>query len=60
MERAGTTIITPFPPRRATDFAPGKFDLSYGFIRLLKSVGLAWDVRIPPAEKLKFESRRAA
>ena len=35
-------------------------DLSYGFIRLLKSVGLAWDVRTPPAEKLKFESPRAA
>jgi hypothetical protein len=35
-------------------------DLSYGFIRMLKAVGLAWDVRIPPAEKLKFDAPRAA
>ena len=31
-----------------------------GFIRTLKALGLAWDVRMPPAEKLKFESRTAA
>jgi fatty-acid desaturase len=35
-------------------------DLSYAFIRTLEAVGLAWDVRTPPAEKLKFEIKRAA
>jgi stearoyl-CoA desaturase (delta-9 desaturase) len=49
-----------FPTSARHGLRPLEFDLAYGFIRLLKSVGLAWDVRIPPAEKLKFESPRAA
>jgi stearoyl-CoA desaturase (delta-9 desaturase) len=49
-----------FPTSARHGLRPWEVDLSYGFIRLLKSVGLAWDVRTPPADKLKFESSRAA
>jgi stearoyl-CoA desaturase (delta-9 desaturase) len=30
-----------------------EIDLAYGFIRMLKAVGLAWDLHFPPADKLK-------
>ena len=33
-----------------------EIDLAYGFIRLFKAMGLAWDVHTPPAEKLKLAS----
>jgi stearoyl-CoA desaturase (delta-9 desaturase) len=49
-----------FPTSARHGLRAWELDLSYGFIRLLKSVGLAWDVRTPPAEKIKFESLRAA
>ena len=49
-----------FPTSARHGLRPWEIDLSYGFIRALKAVGLAWDVRIPPAEKLRFESRKAA
>jgi len=34
-----------------------EIDLAYGFIRLLRAVGLAWDVQTVPADKLQFSSR---
>ena len=49
-----------FPTSARHGLRPWEVDLSYGFIRLLKSVGLAWDVRTPPAERLRFESTRKA
>jgi stearoyl-CoA desaturase (delta-9 desaturase) len=32
-------------------------DLSYAFVCLLRAMGLAWDVRTPPADKLQFSAR---
>lgn len=49
-----------FPTSARHGLRAWEVDLSYGFIRMLKAVGLAWDVRIPPAEKLKFDAPRAA
>jgi stearoyl-CoA desaturase (delta-9 desaturase) len=49
-----------FPTSARHGFRPWEIDLSYGFIRLLKSVGLAWDLRTPPVEKLQFGLPRAA
>jgi stearoyl-CoA desaturase (delta-9 desaturase) len=49
-----------FPTSARHGLRPWEIDLSYAFIRSLQAVGLAWDVRTPPAEKLKFESTRAA
>jgi sn-1 stearoyl-lipid 9-desaturase len=49
-----------FPTSARHGLRPWEVDLSYAFIRMLKTVGLAWDVRTPPAEKLKFDSPRAA
>jgi len=34
-----------------------EIDPAYGFIRLLKAVGLAWDVQTVPADKLHFNRR---
>lgn len=34
-----------------------EIDPAYGFIRLLKAVGLAWDVQTVPADKLQFALR---
>jgi len=49
-----------FPASARHGLRPWEVDLSYGFIRLLKSLGLAWDVRTPPVEKLHYTSTRAA
>jgi stearoyl-CoA desaturase (delta-9 desaturase) len=49
-----------FPTSARHGLRMWEIDPAYGFIRLLESVGLAWDVRTPPAEKLKFESTSAA
>jgi stearoyl-CoA desaturase (delta-9 desaturase) len=49
-----------FPTSARHGLRAWEFDLAYGFIRMLKAVGLAWDVRMPPAEKLKFDTPRAA
>jgi stearoyl-CoA desaturase (delta-9 desaturase) len=35
-----------------------EIDPAYGFIRLLKAVGLAWDLRLPPPEKMQFQSAK--
>lgn len=37
-----------------------EIDLAYGFIRLLKAVGLAWDLRLPPPDKLNFNTHETA
>jgi stearoyl-CoA desaturase (delta-9 desaturase) len=47
-----------FPTSARHGLRPWEIDLSYGFIRLLKAVGLSRDVRTPPAEKLKFNTCR--
>jgi len=44
-----------FPTSARHGLRPWELDLSYGFIRLLKTLGLAWDLRIPSIEKLKFD-----
>jgi fatty-acid desaturase len=43
-----------FPTSARHGLRPWELDPSYGFIRLLKAVGLAWDLRTPPPEKLNF------
>ena len=40
-------------------FAWYEFDMSYAFIRLLSRVGLAWDIRQPPAELLAVRGEPA-
>jgi stearoyl-CoA desaturase (delta-9 desaturase) len=37
-----------------------ELDPAYGFIRLLRAVGLAWNLRLPPADKLRFGGRGLA
>ena len=39
-------------------FAWYEFDISYQFIKLLRRVGLAWDVRVPSAEVLAGRAGR--
>ena len=48
-----------FPASARHGLRPWELDLSYGFIRLLKAVGLAWDLRTPPPEKLTFSTTNA-
>ena len=43
-----------FPTSARHGLRPWEIDLSYSFIRLLEAVGLAWDLKVPPPEKLKF------
>src|SRR5712692_8780005 len=43
-----------FPTSARHGLKAWEFDPAYLFIRLLSAVGLAWDLRTPPADKLKF------
>jgi len=43
-----------FPTSARHGLRPWELDPSYGFIRLLKALGLAWDLRTPAPEKLDF------
>jgi stearoyl-CoA desaturase (delta-9 desaturase) len=49
-----------FPTSARHGLRSWEIDPSFGFISLLEAVGLAWDVRTPPPEKLKFEKSEAA
>jgi stearoyl-CoA desaturase (delta-9 desaturase) len=46
-----------FPTSARHGLRGWEIDPAYGFIRLLEAVGLAWDLRTPPPEKLNFGSR---
>ncbi len=43
-----------FPTSARHGLKAWELDPAYGFIRLLKSVGLAWDLHTPPADKLRL------
>lgn len=45
-----------FPTSARQGLRPWELDPAYAFIRLLKTVGLAWDLRTPPREKLTFDA----
>jgi len=45
-----------FPTSARHGLRPWELDPAYAFIRLLKTVGLAWDLRTPPREKLTFDA----
>ncbi len=49
-----------FPTSARHGLRSWEIDPAYGFIRLLKAVGLAWDLRFPPPEKLNLNSRQSA
>ncbi len=49
-----------FPTSARHGLRTWEIDPAYGFIRLLEAVGLAWDVRTPPPEKLNFAKLQAA
>ncbi len=46
-----------FPTSARHGLRRWEIDLSYAFIRSLKAVRLAWDLRRPPIDKLRFEAR---
>ena len=47
-----------FPTSARHGMRSWEIDPAYGFIRLLKAVGLAWDLRLPPPEKMEFQSAK--
>jgi len=47
-----------FPTSARHGLLRWELDPAYGFIRLLQSLGLAWDLRRPPADRLRFDQRR--
>lgn len=49
-----------FPTSARHGLRGWEIDPAYGFIRLLKSLGLAWDLRLPPADKVKFSAAQTA
>lgn len=49
-----------FPASARHGLRAWELDPAYWFIRSLKAVGLAWDLRKPPAEKLWFKAGQAA
>lgn len=49
-----------FPTSARHGLRAWEFDPAYGFIRLLKTVGLAWDLRTPPPDKLEFSAHHTA
>jgi stearoyl-CoA desaturase (delta-9 desaturase) len=49
-----------FPTSARHGLRAWEIDPAYMFIRGLSAVGLAWDLRKPPAEKLNFEEPKAA
>jgi stearoyl-CoA desaturase (Delta-9 desaturase) len=48
-----------FPRSASFGLAWYRADISYWFIQLLESLGLAWDVRVPTAEQVAARSRKA-
>lgn len=46
-----------FPTSARHGLRRWEIDLSYGFIRALQTMRLAWDLRRPPIDKLRFEAR---
>ena len=46
-----------FPTSARHGLRPWEIDLSYAFIRSLQAVRLAWDLRRPTTDKLRFEAR---
>ncbi|HXE74854.1 MAG TPA: fatty acid desaturase [Candidatus Xenobia bacterium] len=46
-----------FPTSSRHGLRPWEVDFSYAFIRSLQLVGLAWDLRRPPIDKLRFKAR---
>ena len=49
-----------FPASARHGLRPWELDLSYGFIRMLKALGLAWDVRTPSPERLRSALAKVA
>jgi fatty-acid desaturase len=49
-----------FPTSARHGLRAWELDPAYWFIRFLKAVGLAWDLRTPPPEKLCFKAGEAA
>jgi len=49
-----------FPTSARHGLRPWELDLSYGFIRMLKALGLAWDVRTPSPERLRSALAKVA